>query len=251
MPWAVLGVVERRQRPADWYKSLEMSGKAIAADPNNATALLWRSIVWNNLGFFAKAIADQQACLAIDPNYGNCERWQAGAELNRGHDNRALALFEQSVARGFVLNRSVSFLPLLVERGEILSAYLLMGALKVPPGLKPDLMASLRQPGRPVADVNGLLDRHADTEAEFSNVRLTRARAAMLLGDFGPIAADIKGADDTLAAWEPRPAAWRNSPGFKRLLRQMGIPAYWRKHGFPPHCRALAGDDFICDKASP
>ena len=251
MPWAALSSLEQRQRPADWDKVLEMADKAIAADPNNATALLWRSIAWTNLGFFAKAVADQKACLAIDPNYANCERWQAAAELYAGHDDRARALFEQSVARGFVLNRSASFVPLLVERREILAAYLLLGALEVPPGLKPELMASLRQPGRPVADVNGLLDRHAGTEAEFTGVRLTRARAAMWLGDFGPVAADIKGADETVVAWEPRPIAWRNSPGFKRLLRQMGIPAYWRKHEFPPHCRALGRDDFICDKASP
>ncbi len=251
MPWAALSITEQRQRPADWDKALEMSAKAIAADPKNATALLWRSIVWTNLGFFAKAVADQQACLAIDPNYANCERWQAAAELYAGKDERARALFEQSVARGFVLNRSVSFVPLLVERGEILSAYLLMGALEVPPGLKPELMASLRQPGRLVADVDGLLDRHAGTEADFTSVRLTRARAAMWLGDFGLVAADLKGADDTVVAWETRPVAWRNSPGFKRLLTQMGIPDYWREHGFPPHCRALGSNDFICDKASP
>ena len=251
MPWAVLAISEQRRRPADWDKALEMSDKAIAADPNNATVLLWRSIAWTNLGFFAKAVADQQACLALDPSYANCERWQAAAELYAGHDERARALFEKSVARGFVLNRSVSFVPLLVERGEILAAYLLMGALEVPPGLKPELMASLRHPGRPVKDVNGLLDRHAGTEAAFTSVHLTRARAAMWLGDFGPVAADIKGADDTVVAWETRPVAWRNSPGFKHLLRQMGIPAYWRKHGFPPHCRALGSNDFTCDKASP
>ena len=250
-PWAVLGVYERRQRPADWDKSLEMADKAIAADPKNATALLWRSIVWINLGFFARAVADQQACLAIDPNYANCERWQASTELFAGRDDRALALFRQGAARGFILNRAIDFVPLLVERGDDLSAYLMMDALGVPPGLSPVLMEGLRQSGRPVANVDALLDRHGGTAAAFTSVRLTRARAAMWLGDFEPTAADIKNADDTVVAWEPRPVGWRNSPGLKRLLRQMGIPVYWRKHGFPPQCRALGRDDFICDKASP
>ena len=33
----------------------------------------------------------------------------------------------------------------------------------------------------------------------------------------------------------------------KRLMREIGIPAYWRKHGFPPQCRPLGSDDFECD----
>jgi hypothetical protein len=25
------------------------------------------------------------------------------------------------------------------------------------------------------------------------------------------------------------------------------LPAYWRKHGFPAHCRPVGNDDFDCD----
>ena len=53
--------------------------------------------------------------------------------------------------------------------------------------------------------------------------------------------------DPPLLAWERYPASFRNSPGMKRLLEKMGVPAYWRAHRFPPQCRAGAGKDFSCD----
>jgi hypothetical protein len=49
------------------------------------------------------------------------------------------------------------------------------------------------------------------------------------------------------AWWRPYPASWRTSPHRKRLIRELGLPEYWRKHGFPPHCRAVGDDDFECD----
>ena len=251
MPWAALSITEQRRRPADWDKVMEYADKSIAADPKNATALLWRGISWTNLGYFDRAENDQLACLAIDPSYANCERWQAAANLYAGRDDAALALFERGVVRGFRMNRSTSFIPLLVERGDTLSAALLMHDLEVPQALVPELLAALRQPGRPVANAQALLDRHLDTGAAFTSVRITRAVAAMWMGDFRLAAAGVKSADDTLVAWETRPTAWRNSPGFKNMLRQMGVTRYWRKHGPPSQCRLLAGDDFVCAMQKP
>ncbi len=47
--------------------------------------------------------------------------------------------------------------------------------------------------------------------------------------------------------WFPYPVEYRDSPHRKRLMRLIGIPEYWRKHGFPPHCRPVGADDFECD----
>ena len=81
MPWAVLGYVARQHAPVDWARSLELTDRAIAADPHNSTAYLWRSIDWLELGFFDRALADQDQCLARDPGYQNCTRWKALALL--------------------------------------------------------------------------------------------------------------------------------------------------------------------------
>ena len=31
------------------------------------------------------------------------------------------------------------------------------------------------------------------------------------------------------------------------MMRDIGLPEYWRKHGFPPQCRPIGDDDFECD----
>ena len=46
--------------------------------------------------------------------------------------------------------------------------------------------------------------------------------------------------------WFPYPLEFRDSPHRKRLMRETGLPEYWRKHGFPPQCKPLGEDDFEC-----
>ena len=46
--------------------------------------------------------------------------------------------------------------------------------------------------------------------------------------------------------WFPYPLEFRNSPHRKRVMREIGLPVYWRKHGFPPQCKPVGEDDFEC-----
>jgi len=72
MPWAAIGSAEQAALPLDWALNLTRFDRAIAADPNNATAYLWRAIDWINLGFFDRALVDLDRCHAIDPGYQTC-----------------------------------------------------------------------------------------------------------------------------------------------------------------------------------
>lgn len=49
-----------------------------------------------------------------------------------------------------------------------------------------------------------------------------------------------------LALWTPERHALRQTPEFQGFLRDSGLLAYWRRHGFPPQCRAQ-GDGALCD----
>lgn len=47
--------------------------------------------------------------------------------------------------------------------------------------------------------------------------------------------------------------AWRlvargegSNPKLKKFMREMGLVAYWKKHGWPDRCRAKGEDDFEC-----
>jgi tetratricopeptide (TPR) repeat protein len=42
-------------------------------------------------------------------------------------------------------------------------------------------------------------------------------------------------------------AGFLKSEARKKLMRQYRLPDYWRKHGFPPQCRAVGPADFACD----
>lgn len=47
--------------------------------------------------------------------------------------------------------------------------------------------------------------------------------------------------------WLPQLKDMRQLPGFKELLREIGIVAHWQAYGWPDICRPLDGDDFDCD----
>ena len=56
---------------------------------------------------------------------------------------------------------------------------------------------------------------------------------------------------DSQIMWDRSNPAFRNSPAFKAVLNRLGVPAYWRKHGYPSQCRAQGKDDFSCDPIPP
>lgn len=251
MPWAALAMAEQNKQDIDWAKSLALSAKAIQADPKNATAYLWRSIAWLNLGFFDRAIADQDSCLRVDPAYKNCTRWKAQSYIYAGDNGKAMALFEQGVASGFVTNRANSFVPSMVRSGNTLAARLILQNINVSPEFADILIKELADPGASGTNAKAIVAKYGADNTKTSGVDLSVRIVYLWLGDFDAVGERVGGGDnsnDEILAWEPARPTWRNSAGFKRVLRKMGVLNYWQKHGFPPHCRALGGNDFTCDQ---
>ena len=56
----------------------------------------------------------------------------------------------------------------------------------------------------------------------------------------------ITTADMDPPIWWARDDAWLKSQSRKRLMQAWHLPEYWRKHGFPPQCRAKGEADFEC-----
>lgn len=236
-PWAARFLVGARTPPIDFAQILEWIDRAIAADRNNATAFLFRSIFWVNLGFFDRAVADQDRCLAIDPAYQNCLRWKALALLFAGDTDTALDLFEQGVASGFVSNRADSFVGPLLERGNRLAALLLApGTVE----MKQAVVAA-RTSGVSPPDALAIVER-AVPDPHFHSHFL------MVLGAWDQAAEEESLRFSTVVFWDPAHAGLRRTPAFKRIVTRMGIPAYWREHGYPPQCRPVGRNDFACDR---
>jgi hypothetical protein len=76
---------------------------------------------------------------------------------------------------------------------------------------------------------------------------LTRGSVQLWLGNHEQLAKSPELDSNSLVHWEPGFPAFRNSPAFKTVLERLGIPAYWREHGFPQQCRAVGEQDFTCD----
>jgi TolB-like protein len=48
------------------------------------------------------------------------------------------------------------------------------------------------------------------------------------------------------AIWDPGLSEVRKLPGFKPLMRDVGLVDYWRKYGWGDYCKPTVGDDFEC-----
>ena len=244
MPWAVLANNLQLIEPPNWEKSFEFLQRAIEADPKNATAYLWRAISWFNLGFFDRAMTGVDSALAIDPAYRNCIRWKAQILLSRGDVDEALVLFEKGVAEGFVANRAQNFIGPLLQRGDRLSARLLMGHLVKKPDLAEILLHALEAGKVPHPDAEAIAKRCEAEEGLITHHG--KAGVYLWLGAYDQVATALDLDSDTAVQWERIPASFRNSAGFKRTLERLGVVTYWRKHGFPPQCRPVGDADFEC-----
>ncbi len=246
MPWAVLGN-NVRLWPVDWALSNSLLDRAIAADPRNATAYLWRGINWEYLGFFERANADLDRSLDLEPGYLNAERYKAVALLFAGQTDAALVSFQRGVTAGFVVSAAENFIGPLVQRGDRLAALLLMDNLGLSPAIRERLIDALSQPGQDGTDSAAIVQQYSRDYAGSGNAAAVMAHLYLWLGDFDSVGELDLSQTGELVAWDRTPPEFRNSPGFKRLLERSGVVAYWREHGFPPQCRAVGANDFSCD----
>lgn len=47
-------------------------------------------------------------------------------------------------------------------------------------------------------------------------------------------------------SWLTSPTGFRKLPGFKSLVRKMGVADFWREYGWADLCQPLGSDDFEC-----
>ncbi len=244
MPWAVRAQIRQDQWPINFSAVFADFDKAIAADPRNATALLWRGIIWAHLGFFDRAQADLDRAIALEPNYLNASRHKALALLLAGREDEAIALFESGVAKGFVNSRSENFVAPILAHGRRTEALLLMGVATMPPELREALVKSLDHPEAPHPNARALVERYA---ADPGVDPVTVSHLSLWLGDYNAVGASDDRVTQEIVAWDRYPATFRNSPGMKLKLERMGALAYWRAKGYPPQCHPVGDKDFTCD----
>ena len=245
LPYAVLALRMNLEWPVDYEKSLALFDEALTRNPKNTTAYLWRTVVYLDLGYFDRAERDALQCLEIDPAYEICRSFLALAVLFDGDTTRALEIHETALRHGFYGN-SVPFLFLYAATGEERTALIALASNNAGRGINKVTDYEYR----------ALTDPAFDYEAEKTLIDQAYFRAGAATPDWDDTHPDYlfhyrqydKLHSSELAYWWfPYPLEFRSSPHRKRLMREMGLPAYWRKHGFPPLCRPIGNDDFECD----
>ncbi len=243
MPWAARALLAGYARPADYTLVIDQFERAIAADPRNATAYLWRGINWLTLGFLERALEDFDRCLALDPAYDNCLRWKALALLFQGDTGTGLALYQQSMARGFNPNRGNSFVEPLIRHNNTFAAILLMRELAWPVEIQQAVLATIAD-DRTTPDI-AVRIRH------YPESRRSEYELSLLLRDYEQAAQSFSSNASHVEHWDVVYKGLRATPAFKKILEGFNVPAFWRERGFPPQCRPLGDDDYVCDEAKP
>jgi adenylate cyclase len=245
LPYAVLALGVTSNLPVDYERSLVLFDEALARNPKNTTAYLWRTIVYLDLGYFDRAEQDARQCLAIDPAYEICRSFLAIAALFARDTERALEIHETALRHGFNGN-NLPFLYLYVNTGREFTALASLAANNAARGINKATDYEYR----------ALTDPAFDYEAEKMLIEQAYFPAGESEPELSPNDPDflfVYRRYDQLAVadlpywWFPYPLEFHNSPHRKRLMRDAGLPDYWRKHGFPPQCRPKGADNFECD----
>jgi len=223
---------------------MERYNKAIALDPKNPTLYMWRGLEFQNMGYIDAAIADYEKCLALDPLYDNSTVNLADAYVYKGDPARAVALYLPAASRGFNGMADSIVSALLQVEGEaaaLFYAQLYLGNLKDKLA-GAEWYAVIADPTRDPSP--GLEIIRAAAEKVDYNI----AEDVSVLLDFKAYdQLKVSGVVNHYPIWDPRHADFRRSPHFARIIRGYGYDKYWRKHGFPPQCRAIDETDFVCD----
>jgi hypothetical protein len=195
-------------------------------------------------GFFDAASADFETCLARDPAYAICRRHLAFSELYRGHTDRALELYEQGVLERQNSNNFI-MVPVYFARADRSAAILNLA------------YAMERNYAYLEVTYRFQTDFSLSNEAVNQMTRTAYLRENGSLNGFngrnGDYERPIPSLNSHDIVWSPfwpdrfRPASRDAFLAARRaFIIEMGLPAFWREHGYPAQCRPIGDDDFEC-----
>jgi tetratricopeptide (TPR) repeat protein len=203
------------------------------------------------IGRFGEAIAALEQTRDRDPLNQAVATGLAEAYANHGDTVAAMAEFDRGLqleGTTVVRLKGTALLTAMASRDKVEMGRRL--AVMPEGDLNHALYAFIDKPAAGLAEVQRRLD-------DKSLAPLNRLRLAYWRACFG----DAQGALDLLQAeyrrspsttivpiamWRPVMQDARRLPGFKQLLRDMGLVDFWRKTVWPDLCKPVGEDDFEC-----
>jgi tetratricopeptide (TPR) repeat protein len=214
---------------------------AIENDPLNATAWFWRGNNYAKLGFADRAIQNVSRCIELDPAYFNCYRHLARDYLMAGNEKKALDTYLVNLEQGISQN-DFWMVPVLLDadRDHAAALLLLRESGGDPSYPVKELLQALENPEGDYSEGIAKLEQWIRNDGSDSK---WRSAEWVALGAYDRVEPNV----DSNRIWTDAYRSFRASEYFKPLVSEMGLPAYWRVHGFPPQCRPVGENDFECD----
>ncbi|MBT8063369.1 MAG: tetratricopeptide repeat protein, partial [Gammaproteobacteria bacterium] len=238
MPHAVIAM--KHQVTGEGYPgAIRSLDQAIENDPKNATALLWRGIIYFEMGYGDRAVEDFDACLEVDPGYLNCQQYRAMTLLTLDRVSEGIRAFEATLDDNFH-STTGAFVPYYVHTGQKPLAYAI-ASLAMRERFAPVRfwIEAIEDPdgdhGSRVSRFNDWAKTYNRDICDLDFVAVSM-RQSQCLGR--PVNAELK--------WMPDAAWFRQSDEFKEYVNTHLI-SYWQENGFPPQCNALDEGDFECE----
>lgn len=246
LPYAVLGAQAGNR--AD-YEAAFSSFEQATARPGDASGYMWRANLWRDLGFFDRAIADYDRCLARNLDYNICREGKATAKIVAGDIDGGLATLKENLRRGFDQGAQVALWGAYLSRGD--DAEFLYEMNEIVRSIAPGdmrwavdmIFRAQTDPAYDRKDALRIFEARLDgMDARLAPQSFTETIVLFLFGAYDRMHPVAEGWWWATTGFPE----WAKSPERKRLMRERKLDVYWRKHGFPPRCKPLGRDDFEC-----
>ncbi|PHS28544.1 MAG: hypothetical protein COA85_03665 [Robiginitomaculum sp.] len=213
--------------------------KALEIEPRNASALTWLGITYINIGADGLASQTFEKCMEYEPFYVPCAINNYTFWSARGGDKRVLNAFRDRLGKGGSDVEDAPYGALSRLDEELAFMMAVNGS---------NLFGGWRRSGELYQAYKNLDGDHQDLIRDallFASQNPDRDQSiiAELLTPIGYF--ENKGL--VYDIWDPVYKNYRQSPQFKTRIKKSAVYDYWREHGFPPQCKPVGKNDFVCD----
>jgi adenylate cyclase len=241
LPHAVQGNVARElEFPPRYDFALEKFAKALSLAPKDPIILDWRAQLSFDTADIRGVRGFLQQCLEADLAYFNCRANLALAEMANGDIENALRDYVSVVIKGFSPEEPNLLRPLLA-RGDKFGASLVAFAV-AKDALLADALIKAPEEKSPETQLQSLvrLNARVVSKSTLKDYLILQTVLAQPVTDYDLI---VRSGQNL---WFPDYAAYRKTADFKKLVTALGLPAYWRKHGWGDFCKPVGTSDFEC-----
>jgi tetratricopeptide (TPR) repeat protein len=231
--------VQHQPRRGDYHAIIKEFDRALSMSPRDASALIWRGQAYADVGNLSAALESFSRCLKFEPYSFPCQANQVNMLAALGKNEEALAAYEKSLDTGSVM-KALS-LPVLASTGQ-------KNAFKTATN-SPDFLFGWRRHDELYEAFRHPERTYPELVADILQFNRTKAKPTTE-DDLSSLVIPLGALDrtaDSVEVWNRAYANYRRSKQFKARVVNTGVLDYWRKHGFPPQCRAVGVDDFACD----